>query len=274
MFNFTDQRFTRFMRSKRRQKHMTQADVSEATGISRVMVRNLELEKCVPTLAQLEALGRVLGFDVSDVLSEEQIREQAPRYIRRNIAVAGAGKVGLPLALLLARQNCVELVNARPESVAMLNTRADLFCADGERKGLPAGETPGLTIAADGEAAYVRADYVFAAVGDGSDTLAVERMAAGVMRCNPQAIIAIDGCLPCGFARRLRERTGNGNFFSTNVSYDEGRAHPIRVEITCDEGTEAAAQLFVELLKQAAGEDSVETAFTRFADGETENRQE
>lgn len=248
------------MRNKRRQKHMTQADVSEATGISRAMIRNLELEKCVPTAAQLKALGRVLGFDVPD----------APQYLRKDIVIAGAGDAGLSLALLLAQYNHVELADARPEILDTLNARVNLF--GGEES--DALCTPGLSIAADGEAAYARADYVIVDVPDAGNTLAAERTAAAVTRRNPQAVIGLNGTVPAGFARALQERTGNGNIFCVNVSFNGGRGYPAHIEIACGTGTVGAAMLFAELLKQGTEEDGIETVFTPFADGETENHLE
>lgn len=260
MFSFKDQQFTRFIRNKRRQKHMTQADVSEATGISRAMIRNLELEKCVPTAAQLKALGRVLGFDVPD----------APQYLRKNIVIASAGDAGLSLALLLAQYNHVELADARPESLDMLNARVNLF--GGEES--DALCTPGLSIAADGEAAYVRADYVIIDVSGTGATLAAGRTVAAVTRRNPQAVIGLNGTVPAGFARALRERTGNRNIFCVNVSFTGGRRYPAHIEIACGTGTVGAAMLFAELLKQGTEEDGIETVFAPFADGETENHLE
>ena len=47
----------------RKEKNITQKQLSELTGINRAMISRLEKEDFLPSITQLEALGEVLGFE-------------------------------------------------------------------------------------------------------------------------------------------------------------------------------------------------------------------
>ena len=90
----------------RKQKSMTQAQLGEATGINRALISRIEQQDFVPSIEQLENLGDVLDFDITELFtnsSSEKIASPSPL----NIAVAGTGYVGLSIATLLAQHNHV-----------------------------------------------------------------------------------------------------------------------------------------------------------------------
>lgn len=98
----------------RKQKSMTQAQLGEATGINRALISRIEQQDFVPSIEQLENLGYVLDFDITELFtnsSSEKIASPSPL----NIAVAGTGYVGLSIATLLAQHNHVTAVDIIPE---------------------------------------------------------------------------------------------------------------------------------------------------------------
>ena len=48
--------------SKRKALGLTQASLSEKTGINRVMIGRIENKEYMPSIDQIERLGEVLGF--------------------------------------------------------------------------------------------------------------------------------------------------------------------------------------------------------------------
>lgn len=106
----------------RKQKSMTQAQLGEATGINRALISRIEQQDFVPSIEQLENLGYVLDFDITELFtnsSSEKIASPSPL----NIAVAGTGYVGLSIATLLAQHNHVTAVDIIPEKVDLINQR-------------------------------------------------------------------------------------------------------------------------------------------------------
>ena len=84
--------------TKRKDKSMTQQDLSDATGINRALISRLEQKDFIPSIPQLEKLEEVLGFELEEVFmnSEESHKLSSPSPL--NIAVAGTGYVGLSIA--------------------------------------------------------------------------------------------------------------------------------------------------------------------------------
>ncbi len=91
-------------------------------GINRALISRIEQQDFVPSIEQLENLGYVLDFDITELFtnsSSEKIASPSPL----NIAVAGTGYVGLSIATLLAQHNHVTAVNIIPEKVDLINQR-------------------------------------------------------------------------------------------------------------------------------------------------------
>ena len=49
--------------NRRKEKHMTQQDLADITGINRSMISRLEKEDFIPSIPQLEQLGETLDFE-------------------------------------------------------------------------------------------------------------------------------------------------------------------------------------------------------------------
>ena len=51
----------------RKEKSMTQAQLADATGINRALISRIEQHDFVPSIEQLEHLGEVLAFDITEL---------------------------------------------------------------------------------------------------------------------------------------------------------------------------------------------------------------
>ena len=144
--------------AKRKEKKLSQAMLSEMTGINRSMIGRAENEEFMPSIEQLQTLGEVLGFEVTDLFVEEGTTAPAAaaNHItvdkKYNIAVAGTGYVGLSLATLLAQHNHVTAVDIIPEKVELINNKKSPIQDDYIEKYL-AEKDLDLTATTDGESA-------------------------------------------------------------------------------------------------------------------------
>ena len=139
---------------KRKALKLSQAAVSDKTGINRSILSRLETEDYTPTVDQLLALAHVLGFELTDVLTSGEAGHAA--VSRQKIAVAGMGYVGLSLAVLLSQHNDVTAVDIVPEKVAKLSRWESPIQDDYIEKYLAEHEARRLSLSAttDAGAAY------------------------------------------------------------------------------------------------------------------------
>lgn len=56
----------------RKEKDLTKDELGTLTGINRIMIGRIEREDFIPSIVQFEALGKVLGFDVTDMFIEKE----------------------------------------------------------------------------------------------------------------------------------------------------------------------------------------------------------
>ena len=78
------------------------------------------------------------------------------------IAIAGAGYVGLSIAVLLARRNEVRIRDILPEKVSMINEKKSPII-DAELEEYLSAEKLDLLAVTDEETAYKDADFIIAA---------------------------------------------------------------------------------------------------------------
>ena len=57
---------------QRKEKHMTQKQLSDLTGINRAMISRLEKKDYQPSIQQLETLGEILDFEPVNMFVEEK----------------------------------------------------------------------------------------------------------------------------------------------------------------------------------------------------------
>lgn len=271
--------------AKRKEKKLSQAMLSDMTGINRSMIGRAENEEFMPSVEQLQTLGEVLGFEVTDLFVEEntKARETAANHItvdkKYNIAVAGTGYVGLSLATLLAQHNHVTAVDIIPEKVDMINNRKSPIQDDYIEKYL-AEKDLDLTATTDGEAAYKDADFVIIAAPTNYDSKknffdcsAVEAVIELVLKVNPDATMIIKSTIPVGYTKQVRSKYNTGNIIFSPEFLRESKAlydnlYPSRIIVSCDEASAEKAHIFAALLQQGAIKENIDTLFMGFTEAE------
>ena len=81
--------------ARRKALGITQQQLAERTGINRAMLSHIETEEYVPSIAQLQALGEELHFDLEDVFLREPIGA-GKRRIRSGSRWRERGMSGFP----------------------------------------------------------------------------------------------------------------------------------------------------------------------------------
>ena len=208
--------------AKRKEKKMTQQQLSDATGINRAVISRMESLDFMPSIPQLEVLGEVLGFELTE-LFVNGTAEEKKQHEPMNIAVAGTGYVGLSIATLLAQHNHVTAVDIVPEKVELINNKKSPIQDDYIEMYLAEKELD-LTATLDGETAYKNADYVVIAAPTNYDskknyfdTSAVEAVIELVLKVNPDAIMVIKSTIPVGYTESVRKKYNTKNIIFSPV---------------------------------------------------------
>jgi UDPglucose 6-dehydrogenase len=210
------------------------------------------------------------------------------------IAVAGAGYVGLSLAVLLAQHNDVTIVDVIPEKVEMLNKERKSPIQDKEieeylaekinvsessqRQGMP-----GLWATLDAGEAYKDAEYVIVAaptnydiVKSYFDTSVVEDVLQTVTSINSKATIVIKSTIPVGFTEQMRKKFNSRNIIFSPEFLRESKAlydnlHPSRIIVSEDESDPyivERAHKFANLLQEGAIKENIPKLFIGFNEAE------
>ena len=267
--------------AKRKEKKMTQQQLSDATGINRAVISRMESLDFMPSIPQLEVLGEVLGFELTE-LFVNGTTEEKKQHEPMNIAVAGTGYVGLSIATLLAQHNHVTAVDIVPEKVELINNKKSPIQDDYIEMYL-AEKDLDLTATLDGETAYKNADYVVIAAPTNYDskknyfdTSAVEAVIKLVLKANPDAIMVIKSTIPVGYTESVRKKYNTKNIIFSPEFLRESKAlydnlYPSRIIVSTDESDERlvkASHTFAELLQQGAIKEGIDTLFMGFTEAE------
>ena len=267
--------------AKRKEKKMTQQQLSDATGINRAVISRMESLDFMPSIPQLEVLGEVLGFELTE-LFVNGTTEEKKQHEPMNIAVAGTGYVGLSIATLLAQHNHVTAVDIVPEKVELINNKKSPIQDDYIEMYL-AEKDLDLTATLDGETAYKNADYVVIAAPTNYDskknyfdTSAVEAVIELVLKANPDAIMVIKSTIPVGYTESVRKKYNTKNIIFSPEFLRESKAlydnlYPSRIIVSTDESDERlvkASHTFAELLQQGAIKEGIDTLFMGFTEAE------
>lgn len=267
--------------AKRKEKKMTQQQLSDATGINRAVISRMESLDFMPSIPQLEVLGEVLDFELTE-LFVNGTAEEKKQHEPMNIAVAGTGYVGLSIATLLAQHNHVTAVDIVPEKVELINNKKSPIQDDYIEMYL-AEKDLDLTATLDGETAYKNADYVIIAAPTNYDskknyfdTSAVEAVIELVLKVNPDAIMVIKSTIPVGYTESVRKKYNTKNIIFSPEFLRESKAlydnlYPSRIIVSTDESDERlvkASHTFAELLQQGAIKEGIDTLFMGFTEAE------
>ena len=198
------------------------------------------------------------------------------------IAVAGTGYVGLSVATLLAQHNEVTAVDIIEEKVNLINNRKSPIQDDYIEEYL-ANKNLNLTATLDAEAAYKEAAFVVIAAPTNYDpkknffdTSAVENVIELVIKNNPDAIMVIKSTVPVGYTASVREKYHCDNIIFSPEFLRESKAlydnlYPSRIIVGTDVGNARlvkAANTFVELLKEGAIKEEIDTLIMGFTEAE------
>ena len=208
--------------------------------------------------------------------------------MKKNIAVAGTGYVGLSIATLLAQHHRVTAVDVIPEKVEKINNRVSPIQDDYIEMYLAEKELD-LTATLDGEAAYRDADFVVIAaptnydpVKNYFDTSHVEEVIDLVRSVNPGAVMVIKSTIPVGYCEGLYRKYGRDLklLFSpeflreSKALYDN--LYPSRIIVGCPkenvsdhaEELRQAARTFAGLLQEGAIKENIDTLYMGLTEAE------
>ena len=268
------------VKTKRKEKGLTQIDLAKLTGINRSMIGQLENMTFKPSIEQLEALAEALDFDITDLyVDDAKSTPKAAPAKRYKVAVAGTGYVGLSIATLLSQHNHVTAVDIVPEKVDLINKRKSPIQDEYIEKYL-AEKDLDLTATLDGESAYRDADFVVIAAPTNYDskknyfdTSAVEAVIELVLKVNPNATMVIKSTIPVGYTASVREKYGTANILFSPEFLRESKAlydnlYPSRIIVSCDAESREKAEIFASLLQQGAIKEDIPTLFMGFTEAE------
>lgn len=199
--------------------------------------------------------------------------------MKRKIAVAGTGYVGLSLAILLAQNNQVTAVDIIPEKVELLNRKKSPIKDEYIEKYLEEKEL-NLTATTDGISAYKDAEFVIIATPtnydskkDFFDTSAVEAVIELVMSVNDSAVMVIKSTIPVGYTESVRKKYNTNRIIFSPEFLCESKAlydnlYPSRIIVGCDENTRKEAEIFAGLLQEGAIKKDIDTLFMGFTEAE------
>ena len=131
------------------------------------------------------------------------------------ISVAGAGYVGLSLAVLLSKDNEVRLLDVVESKVDLVNEGCSPI-QDAEIERALANGGLSLTATLDPRVAHEGSEFVIIATPTNYDpetnrfdTTSVETAIEAVRSCNERAWIVVKSTVPVGYTAALRERCGD-----------------------------------------------------------------
>ncbi|RHM04189.1 nucleotide sugar dehydrogenase [Amedibacillus dolichus] len=202
--------------------------------------------------------------------------------MKKNIAVAGTGYVGLSIATLLAQNNHVTAVDIISEKVDMINNKKSPIQDEYIEKYLLEKDLD-LIATLDGEKAYRDAEFVVIAAPTNYDskknyfdTSAVESVIQLVTKANPDAIMVIKSTIPVGFTAYIREKYHCDNIIFSPEFLRESKAlydnlYPSRIIVGTDLQNNRlvkAANEFAELLQKGAIKENIDTLIMGYTEAE------
>ncbi len=268
MQHLSTERLAEVVHQRRSSKKMSQAELSEKTGINRSLISRLESGEFSPSVEQLLALSEALGFELKEVLAGNEHEDMPLKRMR--VAVAGTGYVGLSLSVLLSQRHDVTAVDIIPGKVELLRSWRSPIQDEYIEKFLKEHEKRGLSLQATTEArqAYASADYIIIAAptnydpkANFFDCSAVESVLALIREATADRMkkptVVIKSTIPVGYTAQIREKTGMDNVIFSPEFLRESKAlydnlYPSRIIVGADDGNRGAAETFAEMLRQCA----------------------
>lgn len=192
------------------------------------------------------------------------------------IAVAGAGYVGLSMAVLLAQHSEVAVLDIIQEKVDLINAGKSPI-GDSELEDYLANRGLNLIATTDKEQAYSGAEFVVIATPTDYDpernyfdTDSVESVIRDVLAINPAATMVIKSTVPVGYTREIKKRFNADNILFSPEFLREGKAlydclYPSRIVVG---NISPQAEKFAQLLAQGAIKENIPILYTDTTEAE------
>jgi len=193
-----------------------------------------------------------------------------------NVAIVGAGYVGLSNAVLLAQYNSVIALDIDRSKVDKINNQISPVKDDLISRYLASGNLD-INATTNKNQAISGADFVIVAtptdydpITNYFDTSSVEAVIRDVLQINPAAVAVIKSTVPVGFTSELRRKHPTAKIIFSPEFLREGKAlydnlYPSRV-IVGDLGE--SGRVFADLLVQGAERKDVPVLFTDSTEAE------
>ena len=193
--------------------------------------------------------------------------------MRKKIAVAGLGYVGLSLAVLLAQKNSVTAVDISNAKIVSVTDRISPIRDEYIEKFF-AERKLDLTATANADSVYASADFVIIAVPTNYDpkknffdTSSVCSVIEKVLASGSNAFMVIKSTIPVGFVQSVRKKYSTEKILFSPEFLRESKAlydnlYPSRIIVganTDDPAQVAAAKEFAELLQEGAEKKNIPT---------------
>ena len=195
---------------------------------------------------------------------------------KTKITVVGSGYVGMSLAVLLAQQNDVVILDVDPSRIEKVNNKQSTV-ADTEIENFLAEKELSLTATLDKVAAYKDADFVVVATPTNYDpntnhfdTSSVDSVVCDALELNADALIVIKSTIPVGHTKSLQEKYATDRVIFSPEFLREGQAlndnlYPSRIIV----GSQLeAGKAFASLLIEGAEKSEIEILFIRSTEAE------
>jgi UDPglucose 6-dehydrogenase len=192
------------------------------------------------------------------------------------ITIVGSGYVGMSLSVLLAQHNEVVVLDIDATRVDKINNKQTTV-ADAAIEQFLVGNKLSLTATLDKSVAYKGASFIVVATptdydsrANRFDTKSVDSVVEDAVRLNDDAVIVIKSTVPVGHTKLLQEKFMTNRIIFSPEFLREGQAlkdnlYPSRIIV----GSHCAAGAqFVNLLKQGADKQEIETLVTSSTEAE------
>ena len=195
---------------------------------------------------------------------------------RTKITVVGAGYVGISLAVLLAQQSDVVVLDVNPARVDKVNKKQSTV-GDIEIEAFLAEKELSLIATLDKHTAYEGADFVVVATPTNYDpdtnrfdTRSVDGVVSDALEFNSDALVVIKSTIPVGHTKSLQEMHKTDQVIFSPEFLREGQAlidnlYPSRIIM----GSHSkASRAFANLLVEGAKKENIETLFITSTEAE------